>query len=80
MNAIILNKITYFMILKNNSDFYFTHSMLYEADEKIILTYTNYDKKFISSVNYNNIYGPVPSRKPIKWFKIVKNFMKGVNC
>ncbi len=66
-----------FYDIKNNSDFYFTHSYaLHEVDEKIILTYTNYDKKFISSVNYNNIYGVQfhPEKSQLNGLKLLKNF------
>ena len=71
MNAIILNKITYFMILKTIQIF-ISLLCFVRGRRKIILTYTNYDKNLFS-VNYNNIYESSSIRKkPIKWFKIVK--------
>ena len=63
--------------IKDNSDFYFTHSyFLKNYDENNILTKTNYGIDFVSSVNHQNIYGVQfhPEKSQINGLGILKNF------
>ena len=63
--------------IKNNSDFYFTHSyFLKNHNEDNILSKTNYDIEFVSSISHKNIYGVQfhPEKSQINGLNILKNF------
>ena len=63
--------------IKNNSDFYFSHSFFLNKCSKIITTSeTTYHKKFISSINYKNMYGVQfnPEKSQFNGLKLLKNF------
>lgn len=77
-NNVRFKKSILFEGVKQNSNFYFTHS--YEVitkDKKIIIGETNYGKKFVSAVSYGNIYGVQfhPEKSSILGTKIIKNFI-----
>ena len=64
--------------VENNSDFYFTHSyVLKNYSTKDILTTTDYNIDFVSSVASKNLYGVQfhPEKSQIKGLKILKNFI-----
>tara|TARA_B100000575_G_scaffold289247_1_gene290706 strand:- start:64 stop:678 length:615 start_codon:yes stop_codon:yes gene_type:complete len=63
--------------INNNSDFYFTHSFtLSDCDSENIITKTNYEIDFISSVNFRNIYGVQfhPEKSQSNGLRLLKNF------
>lgn len=73
----ILKKNKLFEGIKNNSDFYFTHSyFLKNYKEENILSKTNYNLEFVSSINHKNIYGVQfhPEKSQINGLNILKNF------
>ena len=73
----ILNKNTLFKDIDNCSDFYFTHSyFLKNYNNEDVITQTNYDIKFVSSVNHKKIYGVQfhPEKSQSNGLKILKNF------
>tara|TARA_B100002019_G_C21274393_1_gene604402 strand:- start:8285 stop:8899 length:615 start_codon:yes stop_codon:yes gene_type:complete len=77
----IINQNKLFDGIPSNSDFYFTHSyLLKSSDSDIILTKTNYDIDFVSSINKNNIYGVQfhPEKSQSNGLKLLKNFCD--NC
>ena len=66
-----------FQDIDNNSDFYFTHSYFLEkTTEANILTLTNYQIDFISSISKKNIYGVQfhPEKSQVSGLKLIKNF------
>ncbi len=77
-NECIYNKKSnLFYDIKDNSDFYFTHSyFLDNCEENNIISKTNYHFDFVSSVNYKNIYGVQfhPEKSQLNGLKIIKNF------
>ena len=77
-NNVRFKKSILFEGVKQNSDFYFTHS--YEvivSDKKIIIGETNYGKKFVSAVGHGNVYGVQfhPEKSSILGTKIINNFI-----
>ncbi len=63
--------------IKNNSDFYFSHSFyLNKCSTSIKIGETNYHKKFVSVVNFKNIYGVQfhPEKSQLNGLKLLKNF------
>lgn len=61
----------------DKTDFYFTHSFLVKnVEKKIILSETNYEINFVSSINYNNIYGVQfhPEKSQVSGLKLLKNY------
>lgn len=73
----IISKNELFNDIKNNSDFYFTHSY-YLKDYNIenVVSQTKYGLSFVSSVNKGNIYGVQfhPEKSQSNGLKILKNF------
>ena len=72
-----INKNKLFDGINNNSDFYFTHSFtLSHCDTENIITKTNYQIEFISSVNFKNIYGVQfhPEKSQSNGLRLLKNF------
>ena len=70
-----------FFEIKNNTDFYFTHSFfLKDFNKADVLCTTNYGLDFVSAVNKNNIYGVQfhPEKSQAAGLKILKNFYE--NC
>lgn len=64
-------------ILENN-DFYFCHSYIAQGlDSRDILSKTNYDCEFVSSIQKNNIYGVQfhPEKSQENGKKIISNFL-----
>jgi len=73
----IINENRLFDGINNKSDFYFTHSYLLKScDKNLVLTKTNYDVEFVSSINSKNIYGVQfhPEKSQSKGLKLLKNF------
>ena len=73
----IVNKSKLFEGIKNNSDFYFTHSFTsLECKKNCIISKTSYNIDFISSVNFDNIYGVQfhPEKSQSNGLKLLKNF------
>ncbi|WP_440938014.1 imidazole glycerol phosphate synthase subunit HisH [Candidatus Pelagibacter sp.] len=73
----IKKKSNLFNGIDNNSDFYFTHSyMIQQTSKHDILTETNYEIDFISSINRENIYGVQfhPEKSQANGLKLIKNF------
>ena len=67
--------------IKDNSDFYFTHSFyldLNKRDQSLQLTKTNYGKDFTSSIKIGNIYGVQfhPEKSQSNGIKLIKNFIE----
>ena len=65
-----------FYDIKNKSD-YFTHSyFLNNCNENYIISKTKYHLDFVSSINYENIYGVQfhPEKSQLNGLKIIKNF------
>jgi len=64
--------------LKNNSDFYFVHSYYAKPSSKIkgLLGYSNFNNKFISSFEKNNIFSTQfhPEKSHENGLKVLKNF------
>ena len=63
--------------IKNNSDFYFTHSYyLKDYEIKNVVSQTKYDLDFVSSVNKGNVYGVQfhPEKSQSNGLQILKNF------
>ena len=68
-------KASFFEGVEDNSDFYFTHSyVLKNFSTKDILTTTDYNIDFVSSVVNKNLYGVQfhPEKSQIKGLKILK--------
>ena len=64
--------------INNNDLFYFVHSYHMKCNDKLdILTSTNYDNTFVSSVSRSNIYGTQfhPEKSHDNGFNIIKNFI-----
>ena len=77
-NDIIIRKDSdLFSDLDDIKDFYFVHSYAIRTDESYILTETNYESNFYSSINKENIYGvqfhPEKSQKAGQ--KLIQNFL-----
>ena len=73
----ILNENKLFQGIKDNSDFYFTHSYyLKHYNIEDVITTTMYDINFVSSVNKENIYGVQfhPEKSQSSGLQIIKNF------
>lgn len=73
----IINKNQLFNDIKNNSDFYFTHSYhLKDYETKNVISKTTYELDFVSSVNKGNVYGVQfhPEKSQINGLQILKNF------
>jgi glutamine amidotransferase len=73
----IVNKNKLFEGINNYSDFYFTHSyFLKNYLKEDVISETNYDIKFVSAINKNNIYGVQfhPEKSQANGLKILKNF------
>ena len=73
----IINKNQLFNDIKNNSDFYFTHSYyLKDYEIKNVVSQTKYDLDFVSSVNKGNVYGVQfhPEKSQSNGLQILKNF------
>lgn len=63
--------------IRDNSDFYFTHSyILKDYDEENVLAKTNYNINFISAVNIDNVYGVQfhPEKSQLNGLRLLKNF------
>ena len=74
-NLIAQNKL--FDGIKTNSDFYFAHSYaLLDCNEDYVISKTSYDVDFISSVNFNNMYGVQfhPEKSQSNGLRLLKNF------
>ena len=73
----IINKNQLFHGIKNNSDFYFTHSY-YLKDYNIenVVSLTKYELDFVSAINKENIYGVQfhPEKSHEAGIKLLKNF------
>ncbi len=65
--------------IKDNTDFYFTHSYILEKfQKKNIATFTKYKTNFPSSVTHENIFGVQfhPEKSQYAGLKILENFLK----
>ena len=74
----IINKNQLFDNIKNNSDFYFTHSYyLNDYDIKNVVSQTKYDLDFVSSINKGNIYGVQfhPEKSHKYGLNLIKNYI-----
>ena len=63
--------------IKDKSDFYFTHTYhLKKCSKNIAISETNYYMKFVSAINYENIYGVQfhPEKSQLNGLSIIKNF------
>ena len=73
----IINKNKLFYGIDDASDFYFTHSyFLDDCLSEHIISETNYDIKFTSAINKDNIYGVQfhPEKSQVNGLKVLKNF------
>ena len=77
-NSCNLNKKSkLFENVKNNTDFYFTHSFtVRDYNKQDVISFTDYGNSFPSSVSKNNIYGVQfhPEKSQLTGLKILKNF------
>jgi len=62
----------------NNPYLYFVHSLHAVCDDKYVIGYTEYDYKFVSAVNKDNIFGfqPHPEKSHNEGLKILQNFVE----
>lgn len=62
----------------NNPYLYFVHSLHAVCDDKYVIGYTDYDYKFVSAVNKDNIFGfqPHPEKSHNEGLKILENFVR----
>ncbi len=70
-----INKLFY--KIEDKSDFYFTHSYILEnCKDQYIISKTNYEVDFVSSVNKGNIYGVQfhPEKSQENGLRLLKNF------
>jgi len=60
-----------------NPYLYFVHSLHAVCDDKYVIGWTDYDYKFVSAVNKDNIFGfqPHPEKSHDEGLKILKNFV-----
>jgi glutamine amidotransferase len=60
-----------------NPYLYFVHSLHAVCDDRYVIGYTDYDYKFVSAVNKDNIYGfqPHPEKSHNNGLKILENFV-----
>jgi glutamine amidotransferase len=60
-----------------NPYLYFVHSLHAVCDNKYVIGWTDYDYKFVSAVNKDNIYGfqPHPEKSHNNGLQILKNFV-----
>ena len=68
-----------FKNIEVGSDFYFCHSyVVKKVSDKIEITETEYGEKFISSVEYENIFGVQfhPEKSQINGLSVLQNFCK----
>ena len=73
------NKNKLFHTIEDMSDFYFTHSyFLKNYEGEFVLSTTNYDIDFVSSINKNNIFGVQfhPEKSQKNGLNILKNFVE----
>ena len=73
----LINKNKLFYNVEDKSDFYFTHSYILEnCKEQYIISKTNYEVNFVSSVNKGNIYGVQfhPEKSQENGLRLLKNF------
>lgn len=69
--------------IKNNSDFYFTHSyILKKCEKKYIIGTTTYGDTFVSAIRKNNICGVQfhPEKSQSNGIQILKNFYENFKC
>jgi len=61
----------------NNPYLYFVHSLHAVCDDKYVIGYTDYDYRFVSAVNKDNIFGfqPHPEKSHNEGLKILENFV-----
>ncbi|WP_415300338.1 imidazole glycerol phosphate synthase subunit HisH [Candidatus Pelagibacter sp. Uisw_134_02] len=73
----LINNNKLFQGIENSLDFYFTHSyFLDDCKSEHIISKTDYDTNFVSSINKENIYGVQfhPEKSQANGLKILKNF------
>ena len=60
-----------------NPYLYFVHSLHAVCDDKYVIGWTDYDYKFVSAVNKDNIFGfqPHPEKSHDEGLKILQNFV-----
>ena len=61
-----------------NPYLYFVHSLHAVCEDKYVIGYTDYDYKFVSAVNKENIFGfqPHPEKSHDEGLQILKNFVE----
>tara|TARA_B100000902_G_C27018671_1_gene768488 strand:+ start:78 stop:692 length:615 start_codon:yes stop_codon:yes gene_type:complete len=73
----LINDNKLFQGIEDSLDFYFTHSyFLDDCKSEYIISKTDYDTNFVSSINKENIYGVQfhPEKSQANGLKILKNF------
>ena len=75
LNLKTKNKI--FEGIPNKTDFYFTHSYVFELNDSINEISTNYGTSFTSAINKQNIFGTQfhPEKSQSAGIKLIKNFL-----
>jgi imidazole glycerol-phosphate synthase subunit HisH len=77
-NTVKLKSSPLFKGVPDNSYFYFVHSYAVEPkDKQVIISTTDYGKKFTSGINYRNIFGVQfhPEKSGALGLKVLKNFV-----
>jgi len=65
--------------ISDKTDFYFTHSFIFELDDhESEIAFTNYGVKFSSMINKENIFGTQfhPEKSQAAGIKLIKNFLE----
>mgnify|MGYP005993671145 CR=1 FL=1 len=78
-NAIICKENVFLEGVNNESMYYFVHSYYMKCnDEKDVLTTTNYEEKFVSAIQKDNIFGAQfhPEKSHDTGEKLIKNFVE----
>lgn len=70
-----------FARIEENSHFYFDHSFHLECDKKLITSTCNYGKKYVASIQKENIFATQfhPEKSQRNGLKMLRNFLNLIN-
>ena len=78
-NIKFTNNTKLFNKISNNVDFYFLHSYaIFDTNKHYVSSICNYHANFVSSIEYNNIYGTQfhPEKSQTNGLQLLKNFLE----